>query len=103
IVKGLVLVLVLVAAAAVLAAPAFGTTYTDRGAAGWGDGHPCTGCTAYIHNLTTGANGSTRTDSAGTWTASGFVALDGYSVYVAYFLGSCSYSTNTNSAKHTTE
>jgi hypothetical protein len=94
-VKGFVLVLVLVAAAAVLAAPAFGATYTDHGTAVWGDGHYCTGCTAYIHNLTTGANGSTKTNSNGDWTASGFVPGYGYQVFIAYFLGSCSYSTNT--------
>jgi hypothetical protein len=89
----------LVAALAALAIPSAAAAYTDFGAGQWTDLARCKSCMVYIHNNTTGANGSTTTDSSGIWGASGFVSGYSYSFHVAYFgIPGCSY---TNSSTYT--
>ena len=71
--------------------------YTDTGGGTWTDYALCKSCHVYIHNDTTGANGSTNTDSGGAWIASGFIGGDHYTVTIAYFgIPGCDY-TNSSS------
>ena len=79
--------------AAALAVPASAFAYTDTSRAVFQSGLICKGCTVTIHNLTTGAYGSTNTDSQGYWSATGFVAGYTYDAWANYYLGAgCSYS-----------
>jgi hypothetical protein len=84
--------LLVAAIAAALAVPASAFAYSDTSRVEFDTGLVCNGCLVTIHNLTTGANGSTRTNSQGYWSASGFVAGYNYQAWAAYFIGSCSYS-----------
>ena len=77
---------------AVLAGPASALAYTDNGSVRFTSGRACSGCTVTIHNVTTGANGSTTSNSSGSWSAGGFVAGYTYQVWANYYLGSCSYA-----------
>jgi hypothetical protein len=83
----------LVAALAALAIPSMAAAYTDTGGGRWTDAVACRSCTVYIHNNTTGANGSTTTNSSGAWIAGGFVGGNSYSFWIAYFgIPGCSYT-----------
>lgn len=85
--------LAVAAAATAMALPATALAYTDTGQTVWGNGHPCSGCNVYIHNYTTGANGSTTTNGSGNYSFGGLVAGSSYSVYTAYFgIPGCSYT-----------
>jgi hypothetical protein len=90
---------VLIAALAALAIPSMAAAYTDNGAGRWTDAVACRSCTVYIHNITTGANGSTTTDSSGVWQATGFVASYSYIFAIAYFgIPGCSYTNSGTSS-----
>ena len=81
------------AAVAVLAVPAAAFAYTDTGRVLWQDeATPCSGCLVKIHNNTTGANGSTMTNSNGYWSATGFVGGNSYTTTMGYFgIPGCDY------------
>lgn len=83
---------VLTAIAAALAVPASALAYTDTGRVEFDTGLICKGCVVTIHNVTTGANGSTTSNSQGYWSASGFVAGYTYQAWADYYLApGCTY------------
>jgi len=81
------------AAVAALAVPAAAFAFTDSGTVRWYDEvTPCSGCLVRIHNNTTGANGSTNTNSSGIWSATGFIANYSYTTTMGYFgIPGCDY------------
>jgi hypothetical protein len=82
-----------VAAVAALAVPTAAFAYTVSGKVRWYDEVTvCNGCLVKIHNNTTGANGSTYTNSNGDWSATGFVAGYSYTTTMGYFgIPGCDY------------
>ena len=83
---------VVAAIAAAFAVPASALAYTDNGSVAFQSGRACSGCTVTFHNLSTGAYGSTTSNSSGAWSAGGFVSGYFYEVYGNYNLGGgCTY------------
>jgi len=84
---------IVAAIAAALAVPASALAYTDTGRVEFDTGLICKGCVVTIHNITTGANGSTTSNSQGYWSAGGFVSGYTYQVWATYYLSpGCTYA-----------